>query len=138
MSKKYKRHRFDFEDWEEVEEVIKTKLPDIKKYGKILMFDFLKGVYDAGCDEGEIIGYKSALQENNLNTEDEDEIKYDEGFDDGQEAGRQQGYDEGFDDGVESGVESGYKTGREDGEESGKESGYESGWEDGIESTKYQ
>lgn len=125
-------YRFEFEDWEEVEKVVRNKLTGIKRYGTDIMTDFLKAVYDAGIDEGEITGYKKALMENGI--EDTDDVRdegYQTGHDDGYDEGREHGYDSGFEEGEEKGYENGKNEGWDDGHEIGVEEGRSEGYNDG-------
>ena len=122
-------YRFEFEDWKEVERVIEKKLTGIKRYGKDIMTDFLKAVYEAGVDAGEITGYKTALDENGL--ENTDDIR-DEGYQAGQEDGYEEGRDNGYESGFEEGEEKGYDNGKSDGWNEGHKQGVEEGREDGY------
>lgn len=131
-------YRFDFEDWREVERVVGGKLPSIRKYGRDIMTDFLKAVYEAGVDAGEITGYKSALMENGI--DDTDDIRdegyqagYDDGFDEGREAGYESGFEEGEERGYENGKDDGWNEGHESGVEEGRQDGYDGGYDEGLE-----
>ena len=125
-------YRFEFEGWEEVQQVVGKKLHGIRGYGANIMTDFLKAVYDAGVDAGEITGYKSALRENDIeDNEDAREVAYDEGLTDGREEGFNSGREEGYDDGMEDGENKGYDNGKEDGYEEGEQVGYDQGKSDG-------
>ena len=131
------QYKFELEDWEEVEQVVRNKLTGIKRYGEILMIDFLKAVFDAGVDAGEITGYKSALQENGIeNTDDIRDEEYQAGHDDGYDEGREHGYDSGFEEGEEKGYDNGKEDGWSDGYEQGKEECYDPGYEAGYETGK--
>jgi flagellar biosynthesis/type III secretory pathway protein FliH len=127
------KYRFEFEDWEEIREIVENKLQKIKGYGTIIMMDFLKAVYDAGVDEGEITGYKFALNENGISdSDDEDRNDYQSGWDDGYEDGQSTGYDTGHEDGEETGYDNGKEDGFNEGFDQGKEEGYSAGRENGY------
>lgn len=126
-------YRFEFEDWKQIEEIVGGNLPSIKKYGREIMTDFLKAVFEAGVDAGEITGYKSALTENGL--EDTDDVRdegYQAGHDDGYDEGREHGYESGFEEGEEKGYENGKNDGWDDGHDQGTDEGYDKGYEEGL------
>lgn len=118
-------YKFDFVDMDDVALFVGKNLPKIKKYGKMILFDFLNAVHDAGVDAGEVIGYRNALQENDV--EDNGDLNQ-RAFDDGYEEGREAGYENG----VEEGEEKGYDNGKNDGEQDGFDQGYDEGKEEGI------
>jgi len=129
---------------------LKTRLEEIaptqEQFDNLL--ELLDFVYYIGIEEGDSMGYKNALTDNNLSGDEEERV-FNDGYEQGMEEAREDmrrdqdtiseeswdnGYNEGWDSGKQDGYEDGYENGKQDGYEDGKCDGYEEGYKDGVES----
>ncbi len=89
-------------------------------------------VYYLGIEDGECIGYKESLKENNVSEDERNDI-YENGFSDGVNEGMNDGHSNGYDEGHSDGYSEGHSDGHEEGYSEGYDNGYEKGYSEGYE-----